>query len=267
VRRAAIGSSRGARVVTARVVTTLLALALVAAGCGDDGGGSRPPVVVSAAASLQAVFTQYGKAFAEGRARFSFAGSDVLATQIRNGVRPDVYAAANTRLPDGLYNDGFVYKPIRFAANELVLATPKDSDKVRSIDDLAKPGVRLVIGAQSVPVGTYTHTVIDQLPGDEVRAILGNVRSEEPDVTGIIGKLTQGAADAGFVYITDVRAAKGGLDVIRLPSRVQPIVRYGVALVKGAKHPEEAKAFIYGLLAGAGREALDDGGFGSTPPT
>jgi molybdate transport system substrate-binding protein len=94
---------------------------------------------------------------------------------------------------------------------------------------------------------------------------LANVRSEEPDVTGIVGKLTQGAVDAGFVYITDVRGSKGALRAIELPAAVKPTASYGVAVVKGTKHPAEARKFIAGLIDGQGLRDLLAAGFERPP--
>ena len=85
-------------------------------------------------------------------------------------------------------------------------------------------------------------------------------------MAGITGKLTQGAVDAGFLYASDVRATDDKLKAIDLPDSLQPTVAYGVAVVKGAKHPEEAKAFIAGLLDGKGAQALEAAGF-LPPPT
>jgi molybdate transport system substrate-binding protein len=103
--------------------------------------------------------------------------------------------------------------------------------------------------------------VLAKLPAAQRTAILGNVRTEEPDVSGIVGKLTQGAVDAGFLYISDVRGTDGKLKAIELPASLQPSVAYGVAVVKGAKHPAQAQAFIAGLLHGAGQQALKAAGF------
>ncbi len=241
---------------------------LALAGCGgddDEGAAERPQLTVSAAASLKTAFTNYGERFAEADARFSFAGSDELAAQIEQGVKPDVYAAANTKLPDALYEKGLVEQPTVFAGNRLVLAVPADGDKVATLEDLEQEGVKLAIGAEDVPVGTYTRTVLDKLPGAQRKAILANVRTEEPDVAGITGKLTQGAVDAGFLYISDVRATDGALEAIELADDLQPDVAYGVAVVKGAKQPEAAQAFIAGLLDGAGAQALEDAGFEPPP--
>ena len=243
----------------------LLALIVLPAvtACGAD---SKPQLTVSAAASLTTAFTNYGKQFTAADARFSFAGSDELAAQIEQGVKPDVYAAANTKLPDELFEKGLVEQPTVFAGNELVLAVPADSDAVSSLDDLTKDGVTIAIGQEDVPVGSYTRTVLEKLPADRREAIMANVRSEEPDVAGITGKLTQGAVDAGFLYISDVRATDGRLKEIALPDDLRPQVAYGVAVVKGAKQPEAARAFIGGLLNGAGAEALRAAGFEPPPP-
>ncbi len=251
-----------------RTLLTVLALAVAAGGCSDDktadaGGGGE--LVVSAATSLTNAFTAYGKSFDAATARYSFAGSDMLAAQIRQGVRPDVFASANTTLPDQLFADGLVQRPTVFAANRLVLAVPAKAVKVRSLSDLTKAGVKIAAGSPSVPVGSYTRKVVAKLGAGQSRTILANIRSSEPDVGGVVGKLTQGAVDAGFVYITDVTATKGKLRAIALPARLQPRVAYSVAIVKGADHVAAARAFVAGLTAGRGRRALAAAGFEPPP--
>jgi molybdate transport system substrate-binding protein len=194
--------------------------------------------------------------------RLSFAGSDELAAQIRQGVKPDVYAAANTKLPGELNQEGLLLKPVEFAANELVIGVPKDSE-IRSVHDLERDGVKLAVGSESVPIGSYTREVLARLPKPESDAILANVRSNEPDVKGIVGKLTQGAADAGLVYVTDVSAAGDELRAVKLPAELEPDVTYAAGVVKGAKQPDEAREFVNGLTDGACADALAEAGFGA----
>jgi molybdate transport system substrate-binding protein len=246
-----------------RRAVIVLALVLIA-GCG--GSADKPQLTVSAATSLKNAINDYSRGFDQATVRASFAGSDELAAQIRQGVKPDVFASANTKLPDELYKAGLVEKPRVFAANQLVLAVPDDST-ITSLQDLTKAGTTIAMGSESVPVGSYTRKVLAGLPQDQSKAILANVRSDEPDVGGVVGKVATGAVDAGFVYITDVKAAEGKLKAIELPAQLKPQVAYGVAVVKGAKHPEQAKKFIDGLLDGAGRDALDRAGFLPPPGT
>jgi molybdate transport system substrate-binding protein len=239
-----------------RWVLAVAAAALVLAGCGSD----DKTLVVSAASSLTKSLTSCSKQFDGAQVRLSFGGSDELAAQIRKGVKPDVYAAANTKLPDQLAGEGLLEKPVTFATNELVIAVP-DGGSVAALDDLAKPGVKLVIGSETVPIGSYTRTVLAKLPAAEEKQIMANVRSNEPDVKGVVGKLTQGAADAGFVYRTDL---VDGLKAVTLPQDLQPVVEYGAGVVKGAKQPDLAKQYLDGLNDGACADALRSAGFGKS---
>jgi molybdate transport system substrate-binding protein len=213
--------------------------------------------------ALEQCAPQFGDA-ENADVRLSFAGSDELAAQIRQGAKVDVYAAANTRLPADLYGDDLLEKPVEFATNEFVLAVPADSD-IDSVENLTEEGTTVVIGSESVPIGSYTRETLAKLPRDQEEAILGNVRSNEPDVKGIVGKLTQGAADAGFVYVTDVNAAGGGLKAIKLPKDLDSEVTYGAGVVKKAEQPDLARQFVEGLTGGDCADALGDAGFGPAP--
>lgn len=230
-------------------------LCVVLAGCG---GGGSSPLRVSAASSLKTPFS------ALGGAQFSFAGSDQLAAQIRSGGRPDVFAAANAQLPDALYADGLVERPIAFAGNRLVLAVQPGS-RITRIEDLERRGVAVALGSPGVPIGAYTLKVLSRLPAAGRAAIQRNVRSREPDVSGIVGKLAEGAVDAGFVYVTDVTATRGKLHAIELPAQLRPAVVYEAAVVRGSARPAAARAFVRGLLSGRGASALRRAGFAPPP--
>jgi len=243
-----------------------LALVLVVAGCGggssssSGGGGSTPTLTVSAAASLKDAFTTCAQSFKQAKLKFSFAGSDQLAAQIRQGASPNVFASANTKLPDQLAAEGKLSKPQVFAGNTLVIAVPQDS-KITGLADLEKPGTSIVIGDASVPIGSYTREVLGRLPPAQEKAILANVKSEEPDVASIVGKLTQAAADAGFTYVSDVKGTKGQLKAVDLPANLQPSVAYGAGIVKGTPNTKESQAFIDDVISGSCSKVMQQNGF------
>jgi molybdate transport system substrate-binding protein len=230
-----------------------LLLLLLPAGCGGDGGTT---LRVSAASSLRTALVQQSPGVA-----FSFAGSDALAAQIRSGARPDVFAAADAQLPQQLFAEGLAERPVAFATNRLVLAVPPDSGRVGSLDDLG-PRTKLALGAAGVPVGAYARAALGRLPAARRDAILAGVRTEEPDVAGIVGKVAQGAVDAGFVYATDVTASAERLRAIELPRALQPQVVYAAVVVKGARDVGAARAFVRALPRS---RALRRAGFGPPP--
>jgi molybdate transport system substrate-binding protein len=227
-------------------------LALGSGGCGSGNGSG---LTVFAAASLTEVLPTI-----DAEAVYNFAGSDDLTTQIREGAKADVFAAASPKYPRELFAEGLVEQPRVFATNRLVLVVPADNPAgIESVEELRKDGVKLVIGAEGVPVGDYTRKVLENLGAEDV---LDNVVSEEDDVKGVVGKVALGEADAGFVYATDVKPVAADVQVIELPDAAQPTVEYLIAVVAGSDRKEEAEAFVDLVLSDQGRKALASAGFG-----
>jgi molybdate transport system substrate-binding protein len=240
------------------LVIVALVVMLALAGCG--GGSGEPTLTVFGASSLTEALEKYGGAFAGAKVRSSFAGSDELAAQIRQGAKADVFAAADTEYPAELHREGLAEKPVVFARNRLVVVTP-GGGSVRSLADLARPGTKIVIGDPSVPVGAYTREVLSRLPAAERQAILANVRSEEPEVTAVLAKVTSGAADAGFVYVTDAKTVPGEVRLVQVPPKLQPDVSYAAAVLTGSGEQALAQRYLQGLLHGQGAADLREAGF------
>jgi molybdate transport system substrate-binding protein len=196
--------------------------------------------------------------------RYGFAGSEQLAFQIQQGAPADVFLAASPKYPELLYKQGLVQKPIQFATNTLVLIVPKANPAgIHTADDLTKPGVKIVIGDVSVPVGAYTRTVLANLGIST--AVLKNVVSQETDVRSVLAKVALGEADAGFVYITDARTVKGRVGVIAIRESAQPHVVYEGAVVKSSPHLQAAYRFLTRLIRLAAQQTLERFGFGPRP--
>jgi molybdate transport system substrate-binding protein len=211
-------------------------------------------LAIFAAASLTTVFPQIAP-----HDHYSFSGSNMLAAQIQQGAPADVFASANTKLPEQLYEQGLVEKPVVFTRNELILIVPKSNPAgIHSAYDLRKPGVKLVVGAVGVPVGDYTRVVLHNLGLDDV---LSNVVSQETDVREVLAKVALGEADAGFVYVTDARTVRGKVATIGIRWSAQPIVQYAVAVVKSSPHLAAARAFVRGLLGKTAQAKLRAAGF------
>jgi molybdate transport system substrate-binding protein len=234
-----------------------LALAVVAllAAASAATASNPPQLTVLAASSLTDAFP----ALDHGE-RYSFGGSDQLAFQIRQGAPADVFAAASPKYPEQLYATKLVYKPVVFATNRLVVIVPRaNPGRIRTVGDLKRHGVRVVLGAAGVPIGDYTRKVLAKLG---LIAVLRNVVSNEPDVRSIVTKVALGEADAGFVYVTDVRAAASKLRTVGIPHRGQPTVKYEIAVLRSTKHLAAARAFVRRVLGPDGRRVLRRAGFG-----
>jgi len=211
---------------------------------------------VFAAASLTDVFPKI-----DAGERYSFAGSDQLALQIRQGAPADVFASASPKYAELAYRDGYVRKPVVFATNRLIVLVPKSNPAgIKSVYDLRRPGLKVVIGDKTVPVGSYTRQILDAL--GITSDVMSNVVSEETDVKGIVTKVAMGEADAGFVYRTDARPVGGHTRTISLPAWAQPPIRYEIAVVKTTSHAADARAYVKKVTSRRGRKLLAAAGFG-----
>jgi molybdate transport system substrate-binding protein len=234
-----------------RALWVLAAAALLAGGASAR---STSGPTVFAASSLSEAFPKI-----DSSATYSFAGSNTLEAQIRQGAPADVFASANMKLPSGLYRDRLCSKPVVFTRNALVVIVPRSNPaKIRTVSDLRHRGVKLVIAATGVPVGDYTLQVLRKL---RLLSVLKNVVSRETDVREVLAKVALGEADAGFVYSTDARTVPRKVHTITIPVRGQPNVRYGICVVLASSHKAAAQAFVKHVLGTAGQRILRSYGF------
>jgi len=231
-------------------------------------------LVVFAAASLTDAYEAIAEAFEQEypavSVLFNFGGSSMLATQLLQGAPADVFASANVRQMDVVVEgERIATEPEIFACNRLVLIVPVDNPaEIESLDDLANPGIRLILAAPEVPVRVYTDTMLSLMAEDPAYgagyqiAVLENLVSEEPNVRQVSAKVALGEADAGIVYLSDVKPGIAD-DVIALPipDEFNTIATYPIAVVDDASQPELAQRFVDFVLSDAGQDILVEWGF------
>jgi molybdate transport system substrate-binding protein len=240
-----------------RRLVAAVALAVIATGCGGSststGTKAPPAITVFAASSLTNAFTAEVFAFSQQshqKVTFSFAGSQQLVAQIKQGAPADVVATADTSTMAMLPNGA---RARLFARSRLVIAVPKGNPKhIKTLGDLARKGLVVVLAAPSVPAGKYA---VEALSAAHVTV---HPKSLEDNVRGVLTKVQLGEADAGIVYATDVQSTKGILEGVAIPTA--PIASYPIL----ALHPD-GSAFVSYLLSPAGQAILDKYGF--LPPT
>lgn len=242
-------------------VLALLLSALSACGSDADGAADKTTITVFAAASLKGTFTEIGKQFEAEHdgvtVKFNFAGSSDLVAQIQQGAPADVFASADTNNMDKATGDDLVEgAPVDFAKNSLEIATPPDNPAhVDSLDDLTSSDVKVVVCATAVPCGAAAAGV-EKAAGIDIKPV-----SEEQSVTDVLGKVSSGEADAGLVYVTDVKAAGDQVHGVTFPESADVINTYPIAALSGSRHAELAKAFAAYVGGPKGQSVLAAAGF------
>lgn len=232
-------------------------------------------LVVFAAASLDEAFRAVGAAFEVAHpgttVTFSFAGSQTLATQINEGADADVFASANATQMIALIGSGEVVSGTQrtFARNRLVVITPSDNpSNVTTLQDLAQPGLKLVLAQKSVPVGDYALQFLAKAAAmpDYTAAysptVLANVVSFEDDVNGVLTKVGMGEADGGIVYASDIsRDGAAKVARIEIPDALNVIAAYPIAPLVRSGQPRLAQAFVDYVQSPDGQANLVAHGF------
>ncbi len=232
-------------------------------------------LTVFAASSLTDAFTELGRTFDARTGHtttFSFGGSQALRTQLENGAKADVFASASPAQFEPLVRAGLIASGAPFTRNTLAVIAPKDHLGVRTLSDLTKPGLRIVIADKAVPVGDYTRRMLAAIEQsgsygkDFSGRFLKNVVSEEPNVRQVALKVQLGEADAAVVYRTDVTPALRPLvRLIALPTRFNQSASYPIGPLKASANAEAARAFVAFVRSGEGQRILHKWGFLKVP--
>ena len=218
-------------------------------------------VTVFAGSSLTDAFKKAGDQLKAKNAGtefvFNFGSSSTLATQIINLAPADVFASADDvnmqKIVDAKLNDG---APAFFLSNRLQIAVAAGNPKqIAGLSDLAKPGLIVVLAGPTVPAGRYALEALQKA------GVIVRPASQEVDVRAVLNKVALGEADAGIVYVTDVKSAGARVTGVDIPEQHQVIARYPIAVIKDSKNPRLAKAFVDFILSDEGQRLFADYGF------
>jgi molybdate transport system substrate-binding protein len=245
------------------VALALLALLALLAACGADGtgtGADNGSITVLAASSLMESFEEIGRRFEAAHpgvdVRFSFDASSKLVQQASAGAPADVLATADEATMQKAVDAGAVGAPIVFAHNRLaILVARGNPNGIGALADLSRPGTVVVLCAADVPCGKLAGVALAKA-GVDVQP-----RSLEPNVKGVVSKVTLGEADAGIVYSTDVKAASDAADGVAIPSQQNVVAAYPIATLQSPPNPPVAAAFVAFVTSRQGRAVLAAAGF------
>jgi molybdate transport system substrate-binding protein len=231
-------------------------------------------LTVFTAASLTGAFNEIGQMYENETGTdvvFNFDGSQALRTQIENGAYADVFASANNKQMNALRSLGLMNNSSVsiFTRNKLSLIVPKDNPAgIFNLSDLAKPGVKIVIGTKNVPVGDYALQIINKLGNDSAygpdykEKVLANIISQETNVNYVVTKIALGEADAGVAYVSDITEdLSSKVDKINIPDEYNIIAEYPMGLLEESKYPTEAEEFVNLVKSEEGKAVLNKYGF------
>jgi molybdate transport system substrate-binding protein len=255
-----------------RIIGVMLAALLLAA----SAGYAEVPkeLTVFTAASLTGAFGEIGQIYKNETnitVAFNFDGSQALRTQIENGAYADIFASANQKQMNAVKSDALMNNSsvVIFTKNKLSLIVPMGNPaKIINLSDLAKPGLKIVMGTKDVPVGDYALQIISKLGNDSAYGpdyktkVLANVISQETNVNYVVTKVALGEADAGFAYVSDItKNLTSKVDKIDIPDEYNVIAQYPMGILLESKYPLQSQEFMTLVMSDKGKAILERYGF------
>jgi molybdate transport system substrate-binding protein len=251
------------------LAATVAAMTVAVTACSSSGGSSGDSrtgsslsgsITVFAASSLTEAFTTLGDQFKKAHPgtdfTFSFDSSSTLASNITQGQNADVFASASTSNMDTVVQAGDAEKPTNFVSNTMEIATPPGNPaNIKTVADLAHPGVKLAVCDPAVPCGATAQQVFDNAK------VTVKPTANEPDVKSTLAVVETKEVDAGMVYVTDVKAAGSKVTGVEIASSVNATTIYPIAVLKKAGNHDLAQAWVDYVLSAAGQKVLLADGF------
>ena len=255
-----------------RIIGVMLAALLLAASAGY--AQEHRELTVFTAASLTGAFGEIGQIYKNETnisVAFNFDGSQALRTQMENGAYADVFASANQKQMKAAKNDGLMNNSsvVIFTKNKLSFIVPKGNPaRIINLSDLAKPGLKIVMGTKDVPVGDYALQILSKLSNDSAYGpdyktkVLANVISQETNVNYVVTKVALGEADVGFAYVSDItKNLTSKVDKIDIPDEYNVIAQYPMGILLESKYPLQSQEFMSRVLSDKGKAVLEKYGF------
>ncbi|CAN5551804.1 molybdate ABC transporter substrate-binding protein [soil metagenome] len=248
------------------LIAASVAVALSTVGCASTQLPAPGPdalsgtVTVLAAASLTEIFDTLAAEFEKTHPNvdvvLSYGGSSDLATQITQGAPADVFAAANESTMTTVTDAGDASDTTIFTSNTLQLVVPAGNPAgVTGLADLANKDLAIALCDPAVPCGSAAQKLLDSA------GVTAASDTLEDNVKGVLTKVELGEADAGLVYVTDVKAAGDKVEGIAVPEAAAVINLYPIAVLSNAPNPDAAQAWVDFVLSDEGQQALAAAGF------
>ena len=202
----------------------------------------------------QAFETKYG-----AKATFNYAGCAQLLSQMEINKQGDVFVGGSIGDMDTAIEKGFTDKYAEVAYHIPAIAVPKGNPAgITCLADLAKPGVKLILGDEQVTaIGKKGVKIFEK---NKLTGIENNVISKAATVNEVVTKIGMKQADAGLIF-EDNAVNATDIEIITIPKEQNAIDKVPVCVLTFTEKAELAQAFVDFVISDEGKAIFTKHGF------
>lgn len=246
-------------------MVSLIAASLVACGSASgDAGGKKMTALVAANMTdpMNALIKEYEKRNEGTKINASYAGTQILFTQIQQGVSADFFLSADLDYAKKAKEEGLIdsFEPVS-SMREVIIVPKGNPAGIKSLENLGTKPVKLVIGVDNVPIGKYTRQVFKNANKDYgkdfSKKVLGHVVSNETNTKEVAQKAATGEAGAAIVYVTDVTPGIADkVETVEIPDKYNVTASNYAAVLNDAGNAKLAQDFLDFMLSDDGQKII-----------
>lgn len=208
--------------------------------------------------AIEATITDFEKR--EGvRVNRVYNGCGILVAQMKAGQVPDAYFACDMEFMNQVR--GLFPESDNISQNELVILVKKGNPHgVKSLRDLAKPGLRVGIGHEKqCAMGWLTQRTFDE--GGVKEEVMKNVAVQTPTGDMLVNQLRSGSLDAAVAYLSNAAGSADFLDAIRIKGIPCSVATQPFGVAKDSANKQLAERLRQAIRAESSQVRFTSEGF------
>ncbi len=208
--------------------------------------------------AIEATITDFEKR--EGvRVTRVYNGCGILVAQMKAGQVPDAYFACDVEFMNQVR--GLFPESENVSQNELVILVKKGNPHgIKSLLDLAKPGLRVGIGHEKqCAMGWLTQKTFDE--GGVKEEVMKNVAVQTPTGDMLVNQMRSGSLDAAVAYLSNAAGSGEFLDAIRIKGISCSVATQPFGVAKDSANKRLAERLRQAIRADSSKERFTNEGF------
>lgn len=250
----------------------ILSLGLIGCGVGDvasDPGGNLEfqdeTLLVYSGAGLSKAMDEIGQIFEENYGatiQLNYGGCAQLLGQMEINKTGDVFVGGSMNDADIALEKGFTEECVEVVYHIPAIAVPKGNPgEITSLEDMAKPGVKLILGdTQSNAIGKKGDKILEK--NGLLAEVNANVVARGVTVNEIVTQIGLNQGDAGLIW-ADNGIGNEDIEIIEIPAEQNLMDKVPACVLNFTEKEDLAKAFVDFLISEEGKAVFVKHGFQS----
>ncbi len=195
---------------------------------------------------------------------YNYAGSNTLLSQMELTQKGDIYMPGATYYFDVAKEKGFTDYEQLIAYHVPIIEVPKGNPaNITSLDDLAKPGVKVILGdAEAAAIGKMGNKILEK--NGIYEDVEKNIIARSATANELVVYISMNQADASIIW-EDLVVNSEKIETVAIPREQNIIKIIPIGTLTFSENKDAAKTFVDFVASSEGKTIFEEHGFTTYP--